>query len=818
MNEALAEFAKQSDIPLVFSQPDVQALEGNMLVGEYSVSDALQILLDGSGLRGNFVAGGALSVSARRHSSSDKNSNTAEGEVFVKKGLLKTASSVALSIVGTIGAASAQSSGDEIIVEGTRFQNSLSNRLDVPKQELVSTIDEIDQSTLQNLNFINFQEALTTLPGVAFADFNAATGELDLFLRGFEPSFLINNRLIPDLTPGGVGFGATNADQSFIETFEVLKGPASIVFGPVTPGGVINQVYRTPKAEDFTNLTLTGGTFGTYRVEADLNSGKLFGQDWLRGRVTVAYEDVKFAQPQAERQVLAIRPVVEADISDKTALQLSFAYKDSEGVNTSRFPLNEDGSTPTLFTPKTFIGDPTGQTVSENIYAEGELVHNFLDNLKLTLRGAYGDVQTDAGYISGFYAYYADGPDYGISIDPNNYYYDYGYAFAFRNSGNGDLFYGDAQLAGFFDLFGNRQDALLGFTHQSTNVQSFGGSGDAGVVTPSDPSTWVRDPFDYNSIDIFGPNAIFDQIIAKDVLTSVYGEVYLRPLNWLTLPVGVRYDSVEQERTLETVFTTETQDAVTIRAGANAEILPDVNLYYSYAESFIPQSGIQRDGSVLPAETANNHEIGIKSNIIDGMYLTAALYRLERANIETGEPGFFPPDVQTFSVAEGEQVVRGVEVNLTGQVTDQLSLNFAYSYADTEITEPVGLRVGPIDQIPDHTLTVYSIYTFDQGAMSGLRVGGGVRHVGQRFARTFESGSTNPDNSVNLVEADVLVDGYTVLDLIVGYEINDRWDFQVNVQNLTNEEYFVQVGYNRYGGGWKFGEPTNALFTLRATY
>ncbi|MEM9704890.1 MAG: TonB-dependent receptor, partial [Pseudomonadota bacterium] len=738
----------------------------------------------------------------------------------MRRGLLRSASGFALSVVGALGAA-AQDGSDEIVVEGTRFQSSLSNRLDVPKEELVSTIDELDQDALQTFNFINFQESLTTLPSVTFADFNAATGEIDLFLRGIaDPSFLINNRLIPDVTPSGVGFGASNPDQSFIETYEVLKGPASIIFGPVTPGGVINQVYRSPKSEDFVNLAVTGDTFGSYRVETDLNSGALFGQDWLRGRMTVAYEDVKFAQPEAERQVLAIRPVIEADITDKTALQLSFAYKESEGINTSRFPIFEGGIIPEQFSPDTFIGDPTSGTVSENIYTDGEFVHNFLDNLKLTLRGAYGDIRTDADYASGFYSYDYDGDGvYGITIDMDSPFYGIGYAGAYRNAGRGEVFYGDAQLAGFFDLFGNRQDALIGVTRQSLKVETFFGGGLAGqLIDVNDPSTFIIGPIDFNAVDIFDPaNPDFETVFIKNVLTSVYGEVYLRPTEWLTIPVGVRYDSVEQTGD-PTGANSETFDDVTVRTGLNAEVIDGINLYYSYAQSFIPNTGVDRDGNTLIPETANNHEIGVKATIIDGMYLTAAAYRLERNNLETLEGGQLPPGEVRFSVAEGQQTIKGFEINLAGQLTDQLSLNFSYGYVDAEITEPINFRVGRVDQISDHTLSLYSTYRFDEGALSGFRVGGGIRFISDRLARADSvEGSIDDDTGVvTLAEATFEAPGYTIFDLIFGYELNDRWDLQLNVQNVTNEEYFVQVGYgSTFGGGWKFGQPANALFTLR---
>ncbi|MEO0400503.1 MAG: TonB-dependent receptor [Pseudomonadota bacterium] len=687
---------------------------------------------------------------------------------------------------------------DTIVVTGVRFQNSLVNRLPIPSEELAVTLDELQQDDLERLGFINPQEALATLPNVAFTGKETSDGSVGLNIRGFRPSFLINNQAVPN----NRGYAI---DQSFLDRYEVLKGPTSIVFGPVRPGGVINQVLRTPLDDDAYQLEIIASTYGGHRIEADLNDGALVGQDWLKGRITIAYENIG-TSPQApvEREVFAIRPVIEADFTDRTRLQASVSYRDVVGINASQFPLNEDGTIPDEVDIDSFFG-ATSPLRNEQLFAEGQVVHEFLDNLKLTVRGSYLDIETDNQYASGFYGDYSVyGGEYlnGITIDNR-----VGDTIAFRSISEAKQEYVDAQLAGFFSLFGERQDWVIGATLSNLeNITGFGtGEGETGffnTVDLNDPSTW-RAEFAYDDID----RSNF--FLVRDELRSIYGEIYLRPTAWMTIPFGIRYDELDQtSRQLLDSGGGEgeaNESDTTIRTGVNVRVLDGLNVFYSYAESFAPQFGIGRDGPLAP-EKANNHEVGVKASLFDDRFsLNAAIFQTVRRNLEFPDPTRLPSE-PFFALAEGEVESKGFEVATTFRATPTLSVSANFGYVEAEITEAIGGDLGRLQDVPNHNGAI-SVNWQPDGTLDGLRLGGVYRFQGDL---PLYNRPANASPSFIVYEAE----GYGVLDVYAGYAITENYDVQVNVQNVTDERYLGNFGFNRLGGGFRFGDPINALIKV----
>lgn len=682
----------------------------------------------------------------------------------------------------------AQSGDDEeeVIVIGKRFQNSLINRLPIDPEDLPYSLDIIDESALHQRGFFNPLDILETLPNVVRRQTQLLPTGGSYLIRGLYGTVLTNNR------PENDSRGSGRRDSSQIERIEVLKGPVSILLGPVIPGGVINQVSKSPNPEDSLELIARAGSFETHRVEVDANKGSLFGSGIWSGRVTVAYEDQRTPQDQASTETLAIRPVVEANFSASTRLQASVSYAEREGSPASSFPVNIDGTVPATIDEETYFGVPSTQK-GEDTYVDLELQHEFLDNLKLVVRGSHQE--TDFDYQTSQNAEnYAGGRGFGPGDTAAYVYYSMGY----RDT---EVDYGDVQLVGGFDAFGQKHDWVIGTSHQETKFASYWAFGGLlGIADINDIDGAVYGVPDFNlALSPFSDR--------EDKLSSVYGETNLRPTDRLTIVAGARYDDYEQTN-LTTGVTTPTSET-TLRVGGTFELSDSVNAYASYAESFVPQNGTMRSGDPIGPETAVNHEIGLKGSFFDGrLALTTALFSLTRENVATPDPNNVPNE-PSYVVPTGEQEHKGFELNANVQVTPALSFNVGYGQVDAEVTKVINVGSGenvgdPVALVPDRTYSAFVTYAFQDGPLADLKLGLGVRSITDRPAPRF----------------DIVYDGYTLVDGLISYPVSERLDLQLNVHNLLDETYREDVGYAQGspGAGHRFGNPRSAYLTLRAHF
>lgn len=721
--------------------------------------------------------------------------------------------SAATALEGDDASGGQARSDDEIVVVGDRFQNSLTNRLPIDPKELPFSLDIIDEAMIEERGFFNPFDILETLPNVYRRQTQLLPSSGGYNIRGLNATVLTNNR------PEGGSRGAGRRDISYIERIEVAKGPTSIILGPVIPGGVINQVTKSPKEDDFINLTARAGSYGTYRGEVDANFGSPFGSEALGFRLTLAYEDQQYPQDPKHTETFAVRPVFEIDFTDRTRAQASIAYTKRDSVPSSWFAVSAlDGSVPDTIDEETYFGVPPEQG-GEDLYYNAEVQHEFLDNLKLVLRGSYQDADFDYQTSQGI-SNYAGGRGFYSGGDLTDTIGTTSYSRGFRDE---DVAYGDAQLQGGFQAFGQQQDWVVGGSYRWTKFENLWGyGGSLGSVDITDLSTASYGVPDFDSI-VLSPFQDFETD-----LYSVYAETSLRPVEPLTIVAGVRYDKYERDDFRNVAFT-ENED-VTFRIGGTYELTNNLNAYVSYAQSFIPQFGnMIRAGESytdpnalsdpIDPETAVNYEIGLKGSILDGrVAFTAAAFMLTRQNVSTTDPNNITPGhpdyvdgvmYPSFQAATGEQEHNGFELSAVVDVTDDLNLNLSYGYLDTEVTKLINAGNGqdlgdPVPLTPSHTFSVYGTYTVPSGPLADLRLGAGVRGISERPAPRY----------------DLVYDGYTLVDATVAYPLSDIFEVQVNVHNLLDEEYRETVGYDHGtpSAGHAFGNPRSAYVTVRASF
>lgn len=675
---------------------------------------------------------------------------------------------------------------DAVVVTG-KFQNSLANRLPIAPRELPFTLEVIDRAAIEERGFLNPLDIIETMPNVVRRQTQLLPTGGSYFIRGLYATVLTNNR------PENDSRGAGRRDVSQIERIEVVKGPASILLGPVIPGGAINQITKSPQGANFLDLTARAGSYGTYRLEGDGNLGKLFGSDILSGRMTLAVEDQRSPQDPERTKTFSVRPVIEASFSEQTRVQASLAYTNRDSVPGSPFPVNADGTVPAAFTPKTFLGVPAKQT-GEDTYADVELQHEFLDDLKLVVRGSYQNSTFDYKSSQGA-ENYAGGRGFNPPNDNSAFVY---YSKGYRDS---QVAYGDVQLVGGFDAFGQRQDWVVGASTQRTKFDSYFRFG--GLLGTADIRNLAAAVYAVPNFNLT-PTPFS---VRKDKLSSVYAETNLRFTDRLTVVAGARYDDYEVTNRVTNVSTPA--DDVTFRVGGSFELTDGFNAYASYAESFIPQTGTLRSGDAIDPEQATNYEIGLKGGLLDNrVTVTAAAFKLTRENVATADPRNVTGQ-PAFVVPTGEQEHKGYEVSANWRAAPGLSIDIAYGYVDATITKVINTAAGQgvgdsVELVPSHTWSAFGAYTVQEGVLQGLRVGLGVRDITRRPAPRFR----------------ITYPGYTLVDATVSYPVTEKVSLQLNVLNLLDEDYRESVGFanGTPATGHRFGAPRSAYVTVRARF
>ncbi len=701
-------------------------------------------------------------------------------------------SALTLAVLGSIQANAQQTSSEinsekleEVVVFG-EFQQSLVDRIPISLEELPFTLNIIDRDFLNARNFTRPIEALTTLPNITRTEDRLGTGTANFLSRGFEAPVLVDNRVQNNFRGSGA------RDDSFVERYEVLKGPASISLGPIAAGGVINTVTKTPEAEQFVGLELRTDQFGSVGGEFDINFGDSLGTDAVLLRINGAYRDFEFDADETSRETFAIRPVVTFNVGEATSVRASISYSDNTVTPNFGFPLLSNGEIPPEIDTDTFTSFANAEGESEDLFYEAEVKHNFLDNLKLTVRGSKQETDFDYRNTLGLYNYnYADGgPGIGLN-DP------YVYSYTGGGDTESEATFFDAQLAYDVEHFGQQQDFVIGVAYDERSFDRlFASFNSVGPFRLDELDQRRTAPSDVGPLS---PFTITDQ-----ELNSVFAEAAVRPNDWLTIIGGIRYDNLDQSTTnfrRGNAFESEfDDDEITVRLGATAAVSDSINVYASFAQAFAPQFGVQRNSGAVGPELSNGYELGAKGSAFGGILsFETGLFYTEREDVAVRDPN---NEVgETFVVTVGEIRVQGLEFTGNLNPTEGLNLSLSLGITDIDVTE-AGNNEITAAVFPETTGSAYISYEIQSGSLKGFTLGGGARYVGDR------------DGPVTEFES------YTVTDLNFSYPIKKDLDVSFDILNVTDELYLENSASfaQNLNGGSVLGPPRTAVLTLRTKF
>ena len=647
-------------------------------------------------------------------------------------------------------------------------------RLPLKPYEQIQSISVLGSKLIENQGALTITDAARNVPGVyTFATYGNKRESMSS--RGFRGIPILKNGVRVHSDFRGVGI---LTDMQGIDNIQVLKGSAAITQGVATdlgsPGGVINLVTKTPIFTSGGSALLRVGSFGQVRPAFDVY-GPIDEAKKVAFRINGALERSNSYRDIVESERFYINPSLEWRIDNKTQLILEMDYLDDSrtpDLGTVNLAENDVNAIYDLDHNR-FLGFRSDRANTKNATYALRLNRKLSD--KLSIRGA-------------FYKSNLDIDDKGaglgkvVQMGGESIYNQRqrNYSTSTRTDDNSVLQ---------FDLIGSdvktgniKHTFQVGFDYRTSAYSTTSAS--AGVV---------------DTIDVFSANSnvlpdvmlgVISEEQAKTRALGMTAQDVISWSKWLKTFIGIRYSSTQ---TIAAVNNT-TSTALNPLAGVIVTPIQNVNVFASYTNSSYPRtaSRLGKNGEELGNERFDQLEAGIKTSwMADRLRFNLTLFKINNTDINLPVYDDAWSTILYYQKGGNDQR-QGVEVELTGRVLNNLEVIAGYSYIDAQFKEHNSFVYGsaPLNT-PKHTFNAYANYFFRDG-FDGLSIGAGAYYTGKRPVNDWSSGAITHEGIVpNQKPFDV--DAYTVVNVQIGYKINEHWGAKVFLNNVLNE-----IGYNTY--------------------
>jgi catecholate siderophore receptor len=672
--------------------------------------------------------------------------------------------------------------------------DTIGGRLPATLKDTPQTVTVVNKSVLDDQAATSLVEALRNVPGITISAGEGGQIGDNINLRGFSAR--------TDLFVDGFrDRGQYSRDVFALDAVEVLKGPASMLFGRGSTGGVINQVSKRPHLKDQSEISASVGTDDYYRATYDSNK-KL--SDHAAVRLAAFWQDVSFERDKAEKQNFGLAPSLRFGIGQPTEVTVSALIQRNSEVPDYGGPLLRGNNYSLKSTAKPldignhhygFATDHFDQDIDSFSVA---IQHKFNDSLTLRNRTNYSRVNINAA------------PTPLSSVDViagacDNKFGGTAYRFvplsclqAKGSDRDRDVI--DTSLYNQTDLIarfgtGPIKHTLIGGVEvgrETFDFQRFVWS-PTGPVVLLDRSNTAPRPGTGTLGQISETEARSEAVYLNDQLDL--GE------QW-KLVAGARFDRFEA-RTRNQVFPTtppvstnpilpvlsNNDDMLSMRGGLIYQPSPAQSYYASYGTSFNPSAetlALSTSNEQLDPEKNRSYEVGAKWSLMDeALLLNAALFRVEKHHARTTDP------VTDEVSLDGDIRVEGVELAATGQINPDWQIIGGYTFLNSEVRDSrdvteidvngtdveVKSKGKDYQNTPRHSATLWSTYR----VTPEWQVGAGASGTTSRFVNNFESAE---------------IDGYVRGDAMVAY-LQPSYDVRLNVQNLTDELYYETASSGR---------------------
>jgi len=624
---------------------------------------------------------------------------------------------------------------------------STASKSDVPIKEEAQSVQTVTPQLIQDYEVRTLDDASKFVSGVTQS--NTLAGTKDAFVkRGFGS----NND--GSIFRDGVRSNLSHNFDATAERVEVLKGPASLLYGALEPGGLINVVSKQPQYQQRT--TLSGSAYSEGGGNLGVDTTGPLGDSGFAYRLIAERQSEDYWRNYGVDQHTLVAPSL-SWTGERASLTLAYSYNDYTGP-VDRGTVFVNGHPADIDYDKR-LDEKWASTSGITETASARYEYQLSDDWKTRLIYAWNNDRYSLDFAQPA-SLAANG---NLLRAANGAHYDY------------ETQYTSWDFIGSQELLGQRHDLLVGIDHEE-NSQYRGKT--------------YRNTNTRRNININAP--VYGNLAPPSDLSPTQSNqdsdldstsLYFKD-NWhlndrWILVLGGRYQQFDQyaaQGLAPHVVNLDKRDhAVTPLAGLVFKATDDLSLYGNYSRSFVPNTTVDDLGTTFDPEEGRSFEVGAKYDLAPGLNLNVALYDIEKKNVVNLR------NVGNLSIGEaaGKVGSRGVEVDLTGRLAERWDVVATYAYDHTEVLDDPSNEGNRLTQAPKHSGSLYLTHHLQVPSNLGnWRLGGGARYVGERAGDAANS---------------FYMSSYTVADAFL------RWDLpvtgyqtrlQLNVDNLFDKQYY----------------------------
>ncbi|GHB66369.1 ferric-rhodotorulic acid/ferric-coprogen receptor FhuE [Psychrosphaera saromensis] len=664
---------------------------------------------------------------------------------------------------------------EQILIVGTRTDRDSKGAtgLTMEINETPQSISVINAEQIKNFSIDNINDAMQLATGITVE--KGETNRTRFTARGFD----IQNTQVDGIgLPNSWGL-VTGAVESYgYEEIEVIRGANGQLTGVGNSSGTINYVRKRPTNKNEGEVGVTLGSYDSKRLQADYSMLLTESGSWA-ARLVAAVEDSGSYLDALEDDRAYVSFVVDGQLTDNSTLAAGFSYQDanSDGVMWGGLSLAYADGTQAEFDVST---SPTQDwtmwdAANNNIFVEYSYSFDNDWEIKTTYNHQNSDDQSKLLYVYDALGAFDSATNLGLVALPGRYDSEF----------NANLF--DVTVKGGFDLAGKTHELMFGVSTSKSTAESF-----TNMAIASAPyfsyygSTVAYAPaFPYStSSDALPEPEWEDQIRYSDLdvtLTRVFGSTKLNVTDDLFFIAGINAIDYSREGDNSGVAVNNQESEISPYVAATYSINDDINVYASYSDIYQPLDQYDIDGEFLDPSKGVNFEIGVKSQWFDDALLTTfAVFSAEQENIAV----YAGANAAGFAYYEGTtQDTEGFELEVFGNIAENLNVNFAYTYLD--IKDENGDETSAWE--PENTVKFSADYALPQLPELSLGLGG--------------KWQSDVENAAGTVKQD----SYLLVNAFARWNVSKALSVQANINNLTDEKYITSLKNIGY-----YGAPVEA--------